>query len=237
MLELAITGTPMVIHPTVFYDSNSYVLVDTGMPGFRNAILDLVHNAGIHTQQLTKIILTHQDIDHVGSLPQFLAESRDQIEVIAHPDDKPYIDGEIPFIKMSPERKQMLLQSMPENVREQFDATFSSSSPGIVTHTVNDGEKLPLAGGVVVIHTPGHTPGHMSLYHEPSKTLIAGDSMVVTDGELQGPNPNVTPNMEQAIQSLNKYKSYDIQAVICYHGGLYKGNISQRLDEITSAVK
>ncbi|WP_028551555.1 MBL fold metallo-hydrolase [Paenibacillus sp. UNC451MF] len=235
MLELAIPGTPMVIHPTVFYDSESYVLVDTGMPGCRNIILDLVRNSGIQVDEPSKIILTHQDIDHVGGLPQFLAESKAPIEVLAHPDDQPYIDGKIPFIKVSPERKQTLLQSLPENLREQFEAAFSNTTPGIVTHTVNDGEKLALAGGVVVIHTPGHTPGHISLYHEPSKTLIAGDAMVVIGGELQGPNPNVTPNMEQAIESLNKYKQYDIQAVICYHGGLYKGNIRQRLDELTAA--
>lgn len=237
MLEIAIEGTPMVIHPTVFYDANSFVLVDTGMPGYRNVILELVRKAGIQGGEPAQIILTHQDIDHVGSLPQFMAESKERLDVIAHPDDKPYIDGEIPFIKMNPERKQMLLQKMPEKVRQQFEAAFFNTTSTNVTMTVQDGERLPLAGGVVVIHTPGHTPGHISLYHEPSKTLIAGDAMVVNNGELYGPNPPVTPNMEQAIESLKKLKSYDIEAVICYHGGLYKGNLSQRLEEITSAAK
>jgi glyoxylase-like metal-dependent hydrolase (beta-lactamase superfamily II) len=52
-----------------------------------------------------------------------------------------------------------------------------------------------------VINTPGHTPGHISLYHKPSKTLIAGDAMRVMDGQLLGPAPEQTLDVDTAIKS------------------------------------
>jgi glyoxylase-like metal-dependent hydrolase (beta-lactamase superfamily II) len=91
---------------------------------------------------------------------------------------------------------------------------------------------LPYCGGITVINTPGHTPGHISLYHKPSKTLIAGDAMIVADGRLLGPNPQYTLDMKTAIESLKKLMQYDIETVICYHGGLYKDNANRRIAEL-----
>jgi glyoxylase-like metal-dependent hydrolase (beta-lactamase superfamily II) len=73
------------------------------------------------------------------------------------------------------------------------------------------------------------------LYHTPSKTLIAGDAMIVTDGKLQGPNPPFTPDMPKALRSLRSLAPYEIEAVICYHGGLVRGSeVQQRITEIAS---
>ena len=46
-----------------------------------------------------------------------------------------------------------------------------------VDRIVEDGEELPFCGGITVIHTPGHTPGHICLYIGQNKTLIAGDAL------------------------------------------------------------
>jgi glyoxylase-like metal-dependent hydrolase (beta-lactamase superfamily II) len=238
MLELAVSfgEKRMVIHPTVIFDSNSYVLVDTGMPGYHKEILDLIRQSGIQINQPHSIILTHQDIDHIGSLPHFMAESTQQLDVYAHRDDKSYIDGEKTFLKLHADTKNVILQSLPEKQRLEYETAFSNSSPANVSHSVTDGERLPFGGGLIVIHTPGHTPGHISLYHEPSKTLIAGDAMIVSNGELLGPNPDNTPDMETALKSLHKFKNFSIETVICYHGGIFKDNINKRIEELTSTV-
>jgi glyoxylase-like metal-dependent hydrolase (beta-lactamase superfamily II) len=236
MLELTMNvgGNPMLIHPTVVYDSNSYVLIDTGLPGYYKEIMELIHQSGFQTSKLHSIILTHQDIDHIGGLPQFLIESKRQLDVYAHEADKPYIDGEKPLIKLTPERKAMLLQLLPEEQRQQFESVFSHSTQANVNLRLAGGEMLPFGGGMTVIHTPGHTPGHISLYHQPSKTLIAGDAMIVDNGELLGPKPSVTPDMETALKSLQKLTEFPIETVICYHGGIYKNNINQRLAELAA---
>lgn len=234
MLELSLSmgDREMVIHPVVIRDKDSYVLVDTGMPGSYEKIVELMSQAGIDPAAPHSIIVTHQDIDHVGSLPQFKGEG---VEVYAHAEDQPYIDGLKPMIKFSGDRKKGLLESLPAQLAEAFETTFSGKVTN-VTRLLADGEKLPFGGGLTVIYTPGHTPGHISLYHEPSKTLITGDAMVVNNGELQGPNPPVTPNMDEAMQSLTKFKAYPIENVICYHGGLYQGDAGARIAELTESL-
>ncbi|MGC7870601.1 MBL fold metallo-hydrolase [Desulfosporosinus sp. SYSU MS00001] len=72
----------------------------------------------------------------------------------------------------------------------------------------------------LVHHTPGHTPGHMVLFHKESNTLIAGDAANISDGKLVDPNPMQCDNAEQAAESLEKIKSLGAKTIICYHSGL-----------------
>ncbi|MFD2372085.1 MBL fold metallo-hydrolase [Brevibacillus sp. GCM10020057] len=239
MLELTFDlGTrKMVIYPVVVYDANESVLVDTAMPGCYATIMEQIGQAGIPAAGLRSVILTHQDIDHVGSLPHFLAEADGPLAVYAHADDKPAIDGKAPFLKLNSQMRDGILQALPEKQRNEFEKTFSGENGENVTHVIADGERLPFGGGLRVIHTPGHTPGHICLFHEPSRTLIAGDAMVVEDGQLQGPRAQATPDMETAVQSLKKLLELPIETVVCYHGGIFKGDVKQRLEEITASVK
>lgn len=94
-----------------------------------------------------------------------------------------------------------------------------STTENRVDCLVEDGAKLKNAGGMIAIHTPGHTLEHISLYHPQTKTLIAGDTMVIRGGKLMGPNEMNTPNIKMAYRSLIKLINFDIQKVICYHGG------------------
>lgn len=91
-----------------------------------------------------------------------------------------------------------------------------------------------MCGGIVVIDTPGHTPGHVSLYHEPSRTLIAGDALVVRDSQLWGADPETTLDRTTAQASIAKLSEFDIESVICYHGGLFSDNVMERLAELAT---
>ncbi len=228
-LQLEVGGNTMVLHPFVIYDEGQAIVFDTGFPGSYDALVArLKPDYPVHS-----IVLTHQDMDHIGSLPQFMAHEP-ELAVYAHADDKMAIDGKAPFIKGSPERLNMLLSSLSQTEADQFRNVFSADTPNNVNHVLHDGDVLPFAGGLQVIHTPGHTPGHISLYHPGSKTLFTGDAMVIADGNLAGPVPQFTPNLEQALSSLNKFRELDVDTVVCYHGGIFKGDFQQRLDELVS---
>jgi glyoxylase-like metal-dependent hydrolase (beta-lactamase superfamily II) len=222
-------GRQMVIHPTLIWDDNEIILVDTGIPGQLEEIRDEIEKAGVPFNKLTKVILTHQDIDHIGSLPEILKAADHKIEVFAHEADKPYIEGDKPFLKMNPERVAKMMESLPEDERQKIKAMFGSPLTAKVDKTISDGEVLPYCGGITVIFTPGHTPGHISLYHQQSKTLITGDALVAVNGIISGPNPQATPDMETALQSIKKFTNYDIETVICYHGGVIKENANKQL--------
>jgi glyoxylase-like metal-dependent hydrolase (beta-lactamase superfamily II) len=180
--------------------------------------------------------LTHQDIDHIGGLPDIIRARKGEIEVLAHEEDRPYIEGNQPLIKLRRERLTQMVESMPEPQRQQFERIFSSPPSNKVGHTLRDGEELPLHGGIRVIHTPGHTPGHLSLFVERSRLLIAGDELRVEEGELVGPSESATPDMESANASLAKLTDYKIDYALCYHGGLYGPDASEKIAELSAAA-
>jgi glyoxylase-like metal-dependent hydrolase (beta-lactamase superfamily II) len=230
-LELTVNlmGRETTIYPTMFWDNESVILVDAGFPGIEQQIRETIEKTGVRFDRLNKVIITHQDIDHVGGLPEILAKSDHKVEVLAHEVEKPYIQGDKPLIKAEAARKSKLFDSLPEEQRRKILAVFANPPKAMVDRTIEDGEELPYCGGIIVIHTPGHTPGHICLYHKPSKTLVTGDALTANEGQLSGPNPSATYNMDEANKSVKKLTQYDIENVICYHGGVFKENVQTEL--------
>lgn len=241
MLEISamMMGKVDTVHPTLLWDEEGAILVDAAYPGQVPLIREAMEKAGVALEQVRRIVITHQDLDHIGSLPGLLQASEEKIEVLANEVERPYIQGDKRLLKLTPEAiaqiDAVIPPDVPEEWRKAFKALLENPPRAHVDRTLADGEELPDCGGIVVVNTPGHTPGHISLYHKPSKTLIAGDAMIVSDGQLLGPAPEYTLDLPTAIQSLNALARYDIETVICYHGGLYRGDCNQRIAELANA--
>ncbi|TLS36987.1 MBL fold metallo-hydrolase [Pseudalkalibacillus caeni] len=228
MLEIGFEafGRSAAIYPTLIWDEKEAVLVDTGMPGQFPQILEAINNAGVPFEKLKAVILTHQDLDHVGSLPEVIKSSTNPITVYAHELDKPYIEGERPLIKSDPAKmSREEWNVLPEPVKHLYENPPKSK----VDETIRNGQELPYFGGIQVIHTPGHTAGHVSLYLKQSKTLLAGDGLIAIDGSLKGPVKQTTLDLKTAVHSLKKLLDYDIESVICYHGGLCNENVKEQI--------
>jgi glyoxylase-like metal-dependent hydrolase (beta-lactamase superfamily II) len=154
--------------------------------------------------------------------------------VLAHEEDKPYIQGEKKVKRLNSNFMDRI-KDLPEEERSRIVDMFENSSVK-VNSTLSDGEVLPFCGGITVIHTPGHTPGHICLYHQMSKTLIAGDAMNILNGELVGPNEDPMSedgvNADDALNSLKKLKDYDIMNIITYHGGLFNKEPNEKIKEV-----
>jgi glyoxylase-like metal-dependent hydrolase (beta-lactamase superfamily II) len=211
MLHLEFHGN--IIHPTLLWDQEMVVLIDTGFPGQIEDLRVAMEKVGVSFDKLKVIILTHQDIDHIGSLPEILQEFGSNIKVYAHELDKPYIQGDLPLLK---------------------DGHIENPPKGKVNDTLIDGQELSYCGGIRVIYTPGHTPGHISLYLKQSKTLIAGDSMYSVNGIIGGIHAPTVLDIKEARLSLKKYLDLDIESVVCYHGGLSKVNINDQIQKVIS---
>lgn len=232
MLELKMNmmGRESTIYPTLLWDNNTVVLVDAGLPVSLSEIKKAIEESGVSFEKISKIIVTHQDIDHIGGIKSILEELPD-VEVLAHEKEKPYIQGEVEFVRLKGLMERM--KSLPEEDQEKI-LDMIKKAPTEVNKTLKDAEELPYCGGIIIIHTPGHTPGHICLYHKSSKTIIAGDAMNVIDGQLVGPNKQLLneEDAEKAINSLKKLEKYDIKNVICYHGGLFNDEPNQRIKEL-----
>jgi glyoxylase-like metal-dependent hydrolase (beta-lactamase superfamily II) len=222
-------GNPSTIYPAALVEDGKVTLVDTGFPGQLELIRAELTKLGLSLDQIKRIILTHQDIDHIGNLPALVQATG--ARVYAHAADVPYIEGQLPPLKFNPAAWESRLANLPPEARASMQSMLSKPPSAHVDELLEDGQHLPFAGATVIA-TPGHTPGHISLLLD-SGTLIAGDALVVEGGQLLGPREQATPDMKSGRASVAKLAGFEkIERVLCYHGGLFGPGAHQRLQVI-----
>lgn len=226
MLEISVDmmGSPTIIYPVLTFDNDNVILIDTGYPEQLGKFQEAIEGAGIHFNKLNRIILTHQDIDHIGGISSIVKALPHNIEVISHGVEKPYIEGTKTPVKL--ERLEATLNSLPPQMQSLYEKLKSGfkNSYAKVDKTIEDGEELPYCGGISVIYTPGHTPGHVCLYLEQSKTLVAGDMLSIKDGMLVKSPASINYDEDLYAKSLKKLTEYAIETIVCYHGGPFRDN-------------
>jgi glyoxylase-like metal-dependent hydrolase (beta-lactamase superfamily II) len=243
MLELntVLANGPGVINPVIIWDEKDVILFDAGLPDMWVLFQEAAVNSGIPIERLNKILITHSDMDHIGSLSQIIHEIKGEITVFAHKEEKPYIECDLLPVRVKQMEDRIALTtgvmqeqliSMTENLKKSYQI-FKVE----VNKTIEDDEVLPFYDGIKCIYTPGHTPGHMCYYLEKLKLLIAGDILQVEDGELIKCPDFTVLDKDKVIASLNKLRQYKIETVVCYHGGLFHGNVTNRILEILSELQ
>lgn len=230
VLEVSAPGEDMVVYPVLLYDEQEAILIDAGLPNMSEAIVEAIKESGVPFERLKKVIITHHDYDHLGGLPGILAAASQKIAVLAHEEEKPFIEGK----KHLWEKVEKASFSLPPEKQEENKNAYRNRQTVEVDMALADGQELPVCGGIKVIHTPGHTPGHICLYLAAYKTLIAGDALNKYGGKLTGPIPMFTVDQEQAVASLKKLLSLEIDRVICYHGGLVEGDLRAEISNLLS---
>lgn len=187
---------------------NTLTLVDTGFKGQSAHILKEVERLGYSPADIARIVITHYHADHTGSLAPM--KEITQAKVVAHPADAPYIDGRLP--QPGPARPEWLGDALAP-LRGLW-----TTIPVAVDVMVSDGDELPILGGIKILHTPGHTPGSISLFLEKERLVIIGDVLSNTAG-LSLPSKAFTINLAQEINSIKRVASLDFD-LICFGHGL-----------------
>lgn len=146
-------------------DDGSLTVVDAGARGAHTKVLAALAALGKAPQDVTHLLLSHAHTDHAGGAAKLKGATGSQ--VWAHDREAVYLrEGRMPCPDRST-RGGRLLARLRAGGFAKVD----------VADTFADGAVLPLAGGVTVVHTPGHTPGHCSFLHAPSGVLLTGDAI------------------------------------------------------------
>ena len=232
VLKLKATMNPNeYIYPVLIAKENRLLLIDTGNPGQIDDIKKAIEEEGLSFQDLSAIVITHQDIDHVGCVKDILNELPN-VKVFASENEARYINGtKMPTKVANLERNLNYLPNEAKVLYEKMK-NFYSCNKVEIDEILNDGDLIPGFNEVSVIYTPGHTPGHLSLYIEEEKVLIAGDAFIIKDGNIRTTDSDLNFNDEEYYSSLKKLHNYDIREVVCYHGGIYKKNINKAIKDI-----
>ena len=218
-IQSSFQGMEQVVYPVLMQNDDSLVLLDCGYINSLVTLEEAVHKAGFALQGITHLLLTHHDHDHMGNAAEIKAKYPN-VKIAASALEEPYISGKRKSLRLEQaERMQELLPPEQKSFGEAFCDVLRRVKPLNVDIIVNDGDHF---AGCDVIATPGHTPGHISLYLPKQKTVITGDAMALEDGVPVIANLQFTLDMSTAKKSMDKLLSLDANTYICYHGGVYR---------------
>jgi len=144
-------------------DDGQVTVLDMGLPRSAPKVLAALTAIGSGPSDVTRLLLTHAHQDHAGGAAAVAAATGRTVAV--HADDAHYART-----GTNTPRDSRLGRLLARVDRTPFRAVE-------VGQELHDGELLPIAGGLRVIHTPGHSPGHAAYLHEPTATLVTGDSI------------------------------------------------------------
>jgi glyoxylase-like metal-dependent hydrolase (beta-lactamase superfamily II) len=207
-------------------DDRDWVLIDAGLPGFAGAIKRAAAARFGEDSRPAAILMTHGHFDHVGSL-ETLADEWD-VPIYAHLLEQPYLDGRSAYPPPDP--------TVGGGLMATTSPLFSSDpiNVGRRLRLLPDDHSVPHMNGWRWIHTPGHTPGHVSFWREDDRSLIVGDAFVTTKQEslyaaiaqtpeMHGPPMYYTSDWDSARESVRTLAALEPELVVTGHGRAMQG--------------
>ncbi len=225
-----------IVNAYIVHQDRDWFLIDAGLPGSDLKIVQAAAELPINPKPLG-IVLTHGHFDHVGGLEKLL--ERWDVPVYAHSLEVPFLRGEKTYPPPNPAAGGLV--SVLSIFFPRRDVDFGDRVHALKdTHdALFDGmhhDTVPLLEGWTWWWTPGHSPGHISLWRESDRTLIAGDAVTTTrQGSLlgsllkppavSGPPPYFTPDWLSARASAIWIDALEPEVLATGHGVPMRGAV------------
>ena len=209
--------------------SDGLILVDAGWPRKADTLFELVRQTGHDPADIRHLVLTHGHIDHAGSAAE--VQRRTGARVYAHAADLDLIkkgEAEHPGTTVTLGIVPALLYLIFVKPGGTKYESFS------VDQTLKDGERLPMANDIQVIHSPGHCAGHITLLMHQDEVLIAGDIC----SNVMGLGYSIlNENRALARQSILRVSEFPFKKAVFGHGNALTERANQLLKEKFSDTK
>ena len=199
----------IVANPYLLIDPDGLTLIDAGLPGSHRKILRYMSDSGYAPEDLKRILITHADFDHIGGLAALKAATGARI--FASPVEAQAMAEGHSSRPLKPRRRVTKLL---------FDLMTRLFKPASiqVDELLSDGQILPILGGLGVVETPGHTPGHISLFLPSSGVLFCGDSIVSGETGLRGSRGANNWDQAKSDESVRKQAALGAHILCSGHG-------------------
>ncbi len=204
----------IVANPYLVIDSDGLTLIDAGLPGVQRKIFKYMAGLGYNPGELKRILITHSDIDHVGSLAALKKASGARVYASA-------IEAEA--IKTGMPSRQIRARRTFRRILMSVAGRLIKAGPVEVDEILAEGQSLTILGGLKVLETPGHTPGHLSFFSAARGVLFSGDSVISdAQGKLHSSRPELSWDLSKALDSARKQAGLMPQIVCPGHGPVVK---------------
>lgn len=229
-IEKMLGATRVELYPTLIQVNGKNYLVDCGYEETFEEFVSALEVLGIGVGDLYAIIISHDDIDHLGAVHLFKSRNTNLL-LYSSAIEEPSVSGRIPSERLV--QAESALADMPE-ASKSWAMAFIQQLQSIrrlqVDRTVQDKDRIE--EDLIVVHTPGHTKGHLSLFIPSQGTVIANDAVVIEEGELNIANPEYTLDLAQALRSVEKIRDLGPGKLICYHGGIMEEKVAEKLNQL-----
>ena len=212
------------VHAFLLDDGEGLTLIDTLYDTDGKRVLGAIARLGRTPQDLRRIVLTHGHRSHLGGLAALKRASG--ATVYAHEWEADIIAGErtaqpVTPIPMRPLGTYLRVYHL------QLGAALGIGKhpPCAVDRSLKDGDRV---GPLEVLHTPGHSPGHLAFWWPERRTLVAGDAIVTYPAFAPG-WPAFTLNERQHRESLGRMAALDAEILAVGHGDPLTTDVAARV--------
>ncbi|MSQ06410.1 MAG: MBL fold metallo-hydrolase [Dehalococcoidia bacterium] len=208
LYQLPVGGTSVFV-----IVEDTITVVDAGWRTSGRRVVEFVQRLGRAPQEISLIVSTHYHADHIGGMAHVKARTGGRVAV--HEAEVPYVQGHPGARMPNPFQNTVVGLLMTPLLAVMQPRPFA------VDLQLHDGDRLSPLGGMEIVHTPGHTPGSISLYFPQHGLLIAGDALEYKGGwldrrrQLGLPSGMVSSDMAQARESVLKLAKLDLE-VLCF---------------------